>query len=255
MESWIKLHRRSKDHWLYNENRPHTRREAWEDMLLLCNHKDNKILVEGELIECKRGQSVMSLSSWAKEFKWSVKMVRTFFELLRNDSMIGTEGLRKTTRVTILNYDIYQYSGQAEGTETGIERASRGQAEGNKQEYKNDKNIEKKDTNVSKEKTWRTDFETYLAELRTVYKSLLADKSWIAEMEKFNPGVDIKLTLEKACKTFWAVDAGWKHKRKTRSVIIDWKQTLTNSLSLKSNRVYKQKDETRNESRKPANWI
>ena len=113
MEGWIKLHRKALRHWLYNENRPHTRREAWEDMLLLCNHEDSKVLIQGELVDCKKGQSVMSLKSWAKQFKWSIQQLRTFLKLLENDSMITSEGLRKSTRITICNYDIYQDKQQA----------------------------------------------------------------------------------------------------------------------------------------------
>jgi DNA replication protein DnaD len=107
-DGWIKLYRQALDHWLYNEPRPNTRREAWEDLLLLCNHSDTKVLIHGELIDCKRGQSVMSLKSWAKQFKWSIQQVRTFFKLLEADSMIVVEGLKKTTRVTICKYDEYQ---------------------------------------------------------------------------------------------------------------------------------------------------
>jgi DNA replication protein DnaD len=141
MGGWIKLYRKSKEHWLYNEKRSHTKREAWEDMLLLCNHEDNKVLINGELIDCKRGQSVMSLTSWAKEFKWSRQMVRSFFELLKSDSMINTEGLRKSTRITICNYDIYQNNQPAENTEKLLDATNRKPTDNHKQECKELKNI------------------------------------------------------------------------------------------------------------------
>lgn len=138
MEGWIKLHRKSLDHWLYKEGRPHTKREAWEDLLLLCNHDDKKVLIINELIECKRGQSLMSLKSWAKQFKWTIQNVRTFFKLLKNDSMIVVEGLGKSTRVTICNYDIYQENQQASNKQT-----TNKQQTSNKQvtTNKNDKDI------------------------------------------------------------------------------------------------------------------
>jgi hypothetical protein len=140
MNGWVRLYRKSLDHWLYNESRPHTRREAWEDMLLLANHSDEKVMIEGELIECKRGQSVMSLKSWAKQFKWSIQQIRTFFKLLQNDNMIVTEGMRKTTRVTICNYEIYQSEQQADNKQT-----TRRKHGDNKQitTNKNDKNEKK----------------------------------------------------------------------------------------------------------------
>ncbi len=108
MNGWIKLHRKSLDHWLYKENRPHTKREAWEDLLLYCNHSDEKILIGNELIECNRGQSIKSLLTWAKTFNWTVSKVRRFFILLEKDYMIQTENVKKTTRVTICNYENYQ---------------------------------------------------------------------------------------------------------------------------------------------------
>jgi len=108
MKGWILLHRKCLDHWLYNENRPKTRREAWEDMLLLANHSGTKIPIGNELIDCKRGQSIRSLESWAKHFKWTKSKVKRFFDLLVKDNMIETENLHKTTRITICKYDDYQ---------------------------------------------------------------------------------------------------------------------------------------------------
>lgn len=84
---------------------------------------------------------------------------------------------------------------------------------------------------------WKNDFEFYKSELRKVYKELIADVNFILEQEKFNPNIDIKLSIEKACTNFWATEAGWKHKKKSRSKEIDWKSTLTNAISM--NKVYK----------------
>ena len=108
MEGWIMFYRKSLDHWLYNENRPHTKREAWEDILLLVNHAPKKVPIGNELFDCNRGQSVRSLDNWAKHFKWTKSRVERFFKLLKKDGMIETENLYKTIRVTICNYDIYQ---------------------------------------------------------------------------------------------------------------------------------------------------
>ena len=90
------------------------------------------------------------------------------------------------------------------------------------------------------ENTWRNDFEIYKNELRSVYSELINDITFIQTQEKFHPGVDIKLSLEKACINFWATEAGWKHKKKKRSKEISWKSTLTNAIDL--NKVYKSKE-------------
>lgn len=105
---WIKLYRSSLDHWLYTEYRPLTRREAWETILLTVNYESTKVLIKGQIYECKPGQSLLSLESWAKEFVWSIQQVRTFFKLLESDGMITTDGLQYTTRLTVCNWDSYQ---------------------------------------------------------------------------------------------------------------------------------------------------
>jgi len=87
--------------------------------------------------------------------------------------------------------------------------------------------------------TWKTDFEIYKNDLRTVFEKLIEDKEFIKQQEKYYPGLDIKLSIEKACVNFWATEAGWKKKKQSRSKDIDWKATLTNAIGL--NKVYKPK--------------
>ena len=100
MEGWIKLHRSFLEHWLCDEYRPLTKREAWETMLFLANYEDKKVLINGQLIDCRRGQCLYSIESWAKKFVWTIGQVRHFFKLLENDKMIVVEGLKYTTTIS-----------------------------------------------------------------------------------------------------------------------------------------------------------
>jgi hypothetical protein len=129
MEGWIKLHREIQNHWIWNDE---VYFKAWIAILLTVNHKDKKVLIQGELIGCKRGQSLLSLQGWSKCFgkKWTIQRVRTFFKLLKYDGMITVEGLRKTTRVTICNYELYQFDQQTNNTQL----TSKQHAANNKQE-------------------------------------------------------------------------------------------------------------------------
>ena len=86
--------------------------------------------------------------------------------------------------------------------------------------------------------SWRNDYETYKNDLRVAYGEIINDSDWIQLQERLNPGVDIKLTIEKACINFWSTEAGWKHKKNSKAKTLDWKQTLTNSLTMQSNKVY-----------------
>ena len=116
MDGWIKIHRKILEHWIIKN--PHYFK-AWIIMLITVNYEDKKCLIHGEILECKRGQSILSLDSWVKTFSngWTKQKVRTFFELLKNDSMIELEGLRKTTRLTICNYDSYQVEQHTKNTQ------------------------------------------------------------------------------------------------------------------------------------------
>lgn len=103
----------------------------------------------------------------------------------------------------------------------------------------------KKETDDAEEAevlTWRNDFQTYLQECREAWKRWVNDPQWMEERRKFNPGVDILLTLEKACKEFWATETGWAHKKRQRSKTIDWKRTFEYAISNKNNRVYEQRN-------------
>lgn len=112
-EGWIKIHRQFLEHWLCDEYRPLTKREAWENMLFFTNYTDKKVLIKGQTIECKRGQIIYSLETWSLKFNWTIGQVRQFFKLLENDNMIKVEGLKYTTRLTICNYDKYQIEQQS----------------------------------------------------------------------------------------------------------------------------------------------
>lgn len=105
MEGWIQLHRQIRDHWIWNDP---IKLRWWLDILLTVNHADTQVNVGMNLVECKRGQSVRSLLGWATRWGVSKDTVRSFFKLLLNDSMITTENLTKTTRLTVCNYDTYQ---------------------------------------------------------------------------------------------------------------------------------------------------
>ena len=97
-----------------------------------------------------------------------------------------------------------------------------------------------------KEVTWRDSFEVYLQDCRDEWKRWVGNMEWMAERQRFNPGVNIKLTLEKACKEFWATEAGWLHKKKSRCKTIDWKRIFEYAISQKTNRVYERsKDNSR----------
>lgn len=87
-------------------------------------------------------------------------------------------------------------------------------------------------------KTWRDDFEIYKNSLREEVRKLINDKEYLSTQQRFNPKVNIIETINKACINYWATEAGWKHKKKSRSKDLDWKSTITNAISSPLNKVW-----------------
>jgi hypothetical protein len=144
MEGWIKIHRQLKTHWVFKDAEY---LKAWITILMDVNHKENIVCIHGELIECGRGQSINSLNTWSELFgsNWSVQRVRTFFKLLEKSEMINTQGLRKTTRITVCNYEAYQSEQQTNNRQvTHKQQATNTQLTTNKNEKneKNEKNVQ-----------------------------------------------------------------------------------------------------------------
>ena len=237
MNGWIKLHRSLKSHWIDESNRPRTYREAWEDILLTVNWESKKVLVVNQLIDCEEGQSLNSLQSWAKLFNWTIAKVRHFFNLLEKDEIITLEGLQYTTRLTVCKWCIYQ--GEATDEKQTEQTAERITKNTPKTTTKEGKEIKNKKT-INNSLSWREDFEIFKRELNEALESLSNNKDWLAQQQKFNPSLDLPLTLEKAVVNFWGTVAGWKNKKKTKTEVIDWKATLTNAISQPANKVYKQ---------------
>lgn len=104
ISGYIKIFRSVKNHWLWQDEK---KMFWWLDILLSANYSDQKVLIKGALVECKRGQSIKSLENWAKDWKTTKKTVRSFLELLKKDEMILIENVKITTRITICNYDSY----------------------------------------------------------------------------------------------------------------------------------------------------
>ncbi|HDY87095.1 MAG TPA: hypothetical protein ENH82_03145 [bacterium] len=164
MEGWIRLHRKLtlKDLWLAE---PFTRGQAWVDMLLLANYEDGYIRVRGNKVPIKRGQLGWSEVKLAERWEWSRNKVRRFLAELKSAQQIEQQNTFITSIITVVNYELYQFSGTANDTanDTADDTAERQQKDSRrytKKEVKENKelrdtlNIE--DTKKNKEKIVKT---------------------------------------------------------------------------------------------------
>ena len=199
-------------HWIHDDANYYA---AFIDMIMEANHNDAKVIIGKERIECKRGQSINSLETWARVFgkKWTIQKVRTFFKMLEDDSMITREGLRKTTRVTICNYDTYQERQQADNNEiTTRQQADNNEITTNKKDKKeknekNDKEIS--DALIKNHPFFKdTDFESLWdgwIEVRTKIRAPNTVKALTIAINKLDSmGIDIaKTSLSQSIERGW----------------------------------------------------
>ena len=107
-QGWVSIHRGIVEHWMFQDNREFSKLEAWLDILLMVNHSPQKVLIQNTIVNVDRGQSIRSVETWGKRWNWSRGKVRGFFKLLEADSMIVTENIQITTKLTVCKYDSYQ---------------------------------------------------------------------------------------------------------------------------------------------------
>ncbi len=106
-KGWISLHRQIWESWIWKD-KPFSKGQAWIDLLLLVNHKDDKTLIDNKLITVLRGSHITSQLKLMDRWGWGKERVRNFLKLLEADGMILVETTTRYTLITITNYDTYQ---------------------------------------------------------------------------------------------------------------------------------------------------
>lgn len=145
-KGWVKIHRDIQDHWIF-DNSEYLR--AWIILLMVVNHKPSKSLIKGRLLECQRGESLLSHASWAAKFgkNWNRQKVIRFFKLLENDKMIEQVNEQVTTHLKVSNYAQYQDNTEENrtpnrtGDDTPDEHQANTKRTGDDTQLKNVKNV------------------------------------------------------------------------------------------------------------------
>ncbi len=110
-KGWISIHRKIQDCEIWTDAEPFDRRSAWVDLLLMANHEDKHILINGEPQTIKKGQRLTSTIKLAERWKWSINRVRRYLALLERLDMVITDRTTNGTIITIVNYGFYQGGG------------------------------------------------------------------------------------------------------------------------------------------------
>jgi len=117
---WIRLHRKTRDHWLWDNKEVKSKFEAWIDMLMMASHRERTVYIKDQLVIIKRGEVCCSLNTFAKRWKWSTGKVRRFISVLKTDKMVVQQTTRVATHLSICKYDTYQGERHDDGTPDGM---------------------------------------------------------------------------------------------------------------------------------------
>lgn len=166
-QGWICTHRKICENWLWKDKEPFDKRSAWIDLLIMANHADSKVFMNGSVIVVKRGQKITSLNKLALEWKWSRKKVTNFLEALEKDNMIILKREQgKYTTITIVNYGKYQDIGTTEST---TEEQLRNNQSTTEEQLRNINNNDNNDNNDDKAE--------YISEINSLIKNKVSSSS------------------------------------------------------------------------------
>lgn len=111
-KGYISIHRQIEDNWVWFCD-PFSRGQAWVDLLIIANHKPNFIMKRGIKVQILRGQTGYCLDTLCSRWKWSRGKVERFMILLEKDKQIVRQKTNITTLISIVNYEKYQFSDNA----------------------------------------------------------------------------------------------------------------------------------------------
>lgn len=114
---YIKLWRSSVDNPMYFSE-PFTRWQAWNDLLLMANHKPRDVRIRGILIHLSCGELLGGDDFLAQRWKWSRGKVRRFMSELSEKTVhqIVQRKSNVITVISIVNWDAYQSDSTAYST-------------------------------------------------------------------------------------------------------------------------------------------
>lgn len=213
----IFLHRKLRENFLWMEPRVFSRAEAWIDLLMEVRWKDEpeEVVIKNVVMQCGYGESLKSLDTWAKRWRWTKSATRRFFILLEKCGQIDTQSETVTTRIRICNFRELQKLRNADETQMKHKRNADETQMTPEEESKEGKNVKNKE-NISPELLELS--KLFLETQKKNHPSLVKIteskiRSGAKEIEKLIgiDGFDLEETIKPALR--WCVkDSFWSDK-------------------------------------------
>lgn len=112
-QGFIKLSRKYFTHFLWNEPREFSKAEAWLDLIGSARFEASAELVNGRVIEVRRGEIPASRRFLEKRWNWGSTRVKNFIEMLVKQGMANQRQELGQTILTLCKYDFYNDSATA----------------------------------------------------------------------------------------------------------------------------------------------
>lgn len=149
-QGWISLYRKIINHPFYQEKRRFSKLEAWVDLLLMANYRDNRFMLGNVEIEVKKGSKLTSIKDLSERWRWSRTKTKNFLDFLQRDGMACYKSTTKYTLITIENYGKYQGHYETEEHQKNIKKTSK---EHQKDTNNNSNNANNGNKNINHEYT------------------------------------------------------------------------------------------------------
>ena len=118
-KGYVPVWRSIQDHWIWKYKEPFDHRSAWIDLLLMVNHKEEKIPIGSRVQTIRPGQRWLSYKGLAHRWGWSYRKVLRFVTQLVSDGMAQVDGTPNGTLLTIVNWGNFNGRGTTHGTTDG----------------------------------------------------------------------------------------------------------------------------------------
>ena len=82
VDGWVKLYRSTTENWVWND-KPFSKGQAWIDLIIMANHKDNKFPLGDKVVTVERGSLITSEVKLMERWGWSKSKVRLFLNQLQ----------------------------------------------------------------------------------------------------------------------------------------------------------------------------
>lgn len=148
LSNFIPINRKFFAHAFWKEERTFSKSEAWLDLCVSARFEESEAteLIGGKLVSWTKGQLPASLRYLAERWNWSKNKVDDFLQLLEREGMACRLAVNGITILSLVNYSVYNGSGQQKGQQKGHANAPQHYISSNREDSKRDSKGDKRGT-------------------------------------------------------------------------------------------------------------